>query len=88
MAERYLSVSTFASHLDVSTRTVKRWIDKKIISTRRFKTGDVRIPASQMDHVFVPERKNTLSTPPQFDINRLVAEVQSRGNQITNRQEV
>lgn len=86
MPEQYLSVDSFASRLDVSTRTVKRWIDKRIIVARRFRTGGLRIPASQLDKTFVPENSNPADL--QFDINRLVAEVQSRGSQITNRQEV
>ncbi len=86
MYERYLSVETFASYLDVSTRTVKRWIDKRIITARRFHTGGLRIPASQLDQAFVPESSN--SDELQFDINRLVADVQARGTQYKTTQEV
>jgi len=88
MPERYLTIEAFAKHLVVSERTVKRWIDKRIITARRFKTGGVRIPASQIEQVFMPEPKRTLGTRPHFDINRLVAEVQAKGSPITNRQEV
>ena len=88
MAERYMSIESFAEHMDISRSTVKRWIQRNIITTRRLKTGSVRIPVSQVDEAFVPEVKAKPGTSQKFDINRLVAEVQSRGYNFTNRQEV
>ena len=90
MPERYLSIDSYANRMDVSRSTVKRWIQKNIITVRRLRSGRVRIPASQLDRAFIPEYKPSSQSgaPKSFDINRLVAEVQSRGSQITNRQEV
>jgi len=49
---RYLSKKSFAKQLDVSVRTIDRWIAQRRISTRTFVTGGVRIPSSELDKCF------------------------------------
>ena len=51
---RYLSKRRFAEEINVSVRTVDRWIAQRRISTRTLVTGGVRIPATEIERCFKP----------------------------------
>ncbi|MBT4681543.1 MAG: helix-turn-helix domain-containing protein [Chloroflexi bacterium] len=55
----YLSKKHAAEILDVSVRTIDRYISRRIIRPRILKTGSVRIPIDQIMKCFKPSVFNS-----------------------------
>ena len=51
---QYLSKRRFALRLDVSIRTIDRYIAQKRITAKTLVTGRVRIPETELDKCFKP----------------------------------
>ncbi|MBT4398659.1 MAG: hypothetical protein HOD37_04185 [Bacteroidetes bacterium] len=51
---KYLSKRTVANQLDVSIRTVDRWIARHLLKTKIMVTGSVRIPETELEKMFKP----------------------------------
>jgi predicted site-specific integrase-resolvase len=58
---RYLSKRNVAEQLDVSVRTIDRYIAKRIIKSRTLVTGKVRIPVAEIEKLFKPDIQQFLN---------------------------